>query len=541
MFQRELPLQSRDLTENRWTTSASHPPSPLPTDAAASDLGEAAATAWPLRDLLDRVLHEAIPLALLVPLVLLIHGYHPWSDDAAIYISGLRKILHPSLFPADAPFVLSHTRVSLFSHVLALLVWLSHLRLDVFILLAYLGSILLFLFACRQFALRLFRDERTSWIATLFAAACFSLPVAGTALFLMDPYLTARSFSTACSILAVVAVLDRSWKRTALWTVLTLAMHPQMGVYLAGFLTVLLLVQSRRPRWALALSLLACLGCGCIWLLTLHAPVTAAYREAILSRRYFFPGLWQWYEWIGLAAPLILLALAWRKSESGSPTANISAACVLVGAAACVAAFAFVHPQGPYLLARVQLLRSFQVIYALGLVMLGGFIGLSFSQSRRWVVPALFLLAAGGMFVAELYMYPGSAHLELPGTAPVNPWGQALVWIRDNTPHNAVFAISPGLVASPAEDLPGFRALADRSVLVDNKDEGVASIFPSVAPLWKQRSDAEAGLDALTPAQRASRLRPWGISWVLLPPSEFSPSLCPYENSVVAVCRLPPA
>lgn len=488
---------------------------------------------------MEALLRRAAAYLLLIPAVLLIHGYHPWSDDAAIYIAGLRKMMQPSLYPGDAAFVLAHTKVSIFSHLLALLAFALHIRLEPLLLLAYLSSAFLFLYACRSFALRIFADESTSWVATLFAAACFTLPVAGTALFVMDPYLSARSFSTPLSLLAVVAALDRRWKRVAFWTLLTAVMHPQMGVYLAGFLVILALVEYRRWRTAFALCALAILGCGAVWLATLHAPVTAAYREAVLSRTYFFPGLWQWYEWIGLAAPLLLLALAWRRTRPGSPAHEVSAACVLVGASACVAAFAFVHPQGPYLLARAQLLRNFQIVYVLGLILLGGLIGQFFAH-RRWPVVALFIAAAGGMLFAQMRMYPGSAHLEWPNGAPANPWGRALVWIRDETPANAVFAISPSLLNNPTEDLPGFRALAERSVLVDNKDEGVASIFPEVAPAWKQRSDAEAGLARMTPAQRLTSLAPWHVTWLLLPPADDASLSCRFRDAAVAVCPLRP-
>jgi hypothetical protein len=487
---------------------------------------------------LTRAATETAALAALVGAVLFIHGYHPWSDDAAIYIAGLRKMMQPSLFPGDAPFVLSHTRVSVFSHLLAFLADSFHLSLAPFLLSVYLVAAFLFLLACRRFAQTVFGDERISWIATLFAAACYTLPTAGTAIFVMDPYLSARSFSTPLSIFAVTAALQRRWRATAVWAVLTAIMHPQMGVFAAGFIVILILGDHRRWRAALALSVAAVFGCGALWLATRHAPVTAAYREAVLSRTYFFPWLWQWYEFIGLAAPLVLLAITWRKTRSGSPAAAVAGASVLVGCAACVAAFSFVHTSGPYLLARVQLLRSFQVVYVLGLVLLGGWIARTFAGRYRWVVPLLLLGAAAGMYWSETTMYPGSQHWEWPGSAPENPWGEALVWIRHNTPPEAVFAISPDLLAHPAEDLPGFRALAERSVLVDNKDEGVASVFPEVAPEWKRRSLAAVNLAQLRPDERAARLSPYHVSWLLLPPSSTVTAGCPYRNSVVAVCPM---
>lgn len=485
---------------------------------------------------LPRLAAESTVLLLMVGVVLLIHGYHPWSDDAAIYIAGLRKIIDPRLFPTDGMFVTAHTKVSIFSHLLAGVSSMVPLSLPHLVLLAYIVSAWMFLYGCRRLSLLVFDDERVSWTATAIAAACFTVPVAGTALFVMDPYVTARSFSTPFSLLAIAAALERRWGWLAVWVLLTAAMHPQMGAYLGGFLVVLELAERRRWRAALALAALAICGCAAIWLATLHQPVTSAYREAVLSRTYFFPALWHWYEWMGLAGPLALMAVAWRRARPGGRVASLCATCILIGVSACIAAFALVHPRGPYFLARVQLLRSYQLIYVVGLVLIGGWIGSLFRYRRRWAPAVLFVAAAIGMYGASLGSYRGCAHIEWPGSVPIDPLGQAMVWIRTHTPANAVFAISPQLLKSPPEDMPGFRALAERSVLVDNKDEGVASIFPDVAPEWKARADAEAGLDGMTPAERAARLRPWGVGWLLIPASDARNIPCAYRNSGVVVC-----
>ena len=39
-------------------------------------------------------------LLLLTAGTLLVHGYHPYAEDAEIYLPGVEKILHPGLFPA---------------------------------------------------------------------------------------------------------------------------------------------------------------------------------------------------------------------------------------------------------------------------------------------------------------------------------------------------------------------------------------------------------------------------------------------------------
>lgn len=51
----------------------------------------------------------------LAAIAVLIHGYHPFSEDAAIYVPAIKKQLDPTLYPRRDEFFLSHARFSLFS------------------------------------------------------------------------------------------------------------------------------------------------------------------------------------------------------------------------------------------------------------------------------------------------------------------------------------------------------------------------------------------------------------------------------------------
>ena len=62
--------------------------------------------------------HPAVFISGLTLLALLIQGYHPFVDDAAIYVAGIERIIHPSLFPRHAEYVLPHLKHSLFSFAL---------------------------------------------------------------------------------------------------------------------------------------------------------------------------------------------------------------------------------------------------------------------------------------------------------------------------------------------------------------------------------------------------------------------------------------
>jgi hypothetical protein len=52
-------------------------------------------------------------LLLLTAGALLVHGYHPYAEDAEIYLPGVEKILHPELFPGKQEFFASHASLTI--------------------------------------------------------------------------------------------------------------------------------------------------------------------------------------------------------------------------------------------------------------------------------------------------------------------------------------------------------------------------------------------------------------------------------------------
>ncbi len=91
---------------------------------------------------------------------LLVAGYHPYVEDAEIYLSGVNKILNPALYPLGGEFFLSHAHMTLFPRLIAWSVRLSHLPFDVMILAWQLLSIFLLLLACWKLTGVCFRDRR---------------------------------------------------------------------------------------------------------------------------------------------------------------------------------------------------------------------------------------------------------------------------------------------------------------------------------------------------------------------------------------------
>jgi hypothetical protein len=475
-------------------------------------------------------------LGLLTPAVLLIHGYHPLADDGAIYVAGIKKLADPILYRADTVFALSPARFSIFAHLLAPLVSPGRVPLPVLLLLCHLASIFLFLVGSWRVGRQIFPTSRGAWGVVLLVAACFTLPVAGTSLSIMDPYVTARSFSTPLGLFAAAAVLEEKWAQTVLWLSVSALLHPLMAGYTA--IAVLTLALAGRSKWRVIflLGLASWLLCAIIFLATASADPTDAFNRAALSRSYFFLSSWRWYEYPGLGIPLLLLGFAGARSRG--PARALALSATAVGVCALLISLCFVHRSGSLLLARLQVLRAFHFVYLAGVGLAGGLLASAAGKHPRTVL-LLYGLLVAALFAGQRLTYPESSHVEWPGLRPRNRWQQAFLWIRANTPGDALFALDNDYIESAGEDAQGFRASAERSAVADwFKDGGIASNFPQAATLWWQGSQATARLNEVDDHERLLRLQPLGVTWIVLPRDAPTSFFCPFSNDRVRICRL---
>jgi hypothetical protein len=475
-------------------------------------------------------------------LALLVHGYHPYADDGAIYVAGIEKIVDPALFPVHVAYVLPHLQHSLFSFAIGWLIRALHVPLTYALFSIYLLSLWLMLYACWRLARLLFVNSRAQWSAVLLLTVTLTLPVAGTAIFFSDPYLTARSLSTPATLLAIAYLLER--KTLAAWLCLIAAvlLHPLMAAYAIGYTVALMLLRRGRWHW-LAAAAIAVMAAGIIGT---HAGKllgeSGAYRIAAGSRSYFFLNQWRWFEIFGLFPPLIAaFSYWWRHNfDLRSNRSLISATSLYVGILAIAFAVCFTRTDAAFLLARLQPLRAFQLIYILFFLSLGALLGEHVLQRRWWAWVAFFGVVAGTMFTVQRYTYPALQHVEWPSSQSRNPWEQAFFWIRGNTSKNAYFAIDPHYQLQPREDTVGFRATAQRSVLPDwNKDGGVAAIDPPLALQWWNEVKETEDFTHWTDKRRIQVLGPLGVDWLVLPANASTQFVCPYHNSAVRICRMP--
>ena len=387
---------------------------------------------------------------------------------------------------------------------------------------------------------------------------------------LMDPYVTARSISTPCVLLALVGALkfftprfeleeESAWERRLGLVLCGVAlaaagmMHPLMAAYGAGAVLLLGVVVSSsrvvRVWGTVGLGLTAVAMAAGLWLSA--PPESEIYQRVMLTRDYWFLSRWHWYELIGLIAPVVILSVVAfrRRREGDAARVGLARMAVAAGATATVVALLFARAgMATHLVARMQALRIFQLVYVVMTLVVGAELGERVLRRRPWRWMVVFSVLAGVMVAAERETFPASRHLELPGLLVrngsnrnhENQWEQAFAWIARNTPKDAMFALDAEYITKAGEDAESFRAIAERSVLPDfSKDGGVVTNKPELAAEWLQGQVAQSRLSEEPDALRVAALKPLGVTWVVLERSAMTGFACLYGNDAVKVCRLP--
>jgi len=533
------------------------------------------------------------PILALALAAMLVQGYHPGAEDDGVYLAAIHSDLNPALFPYDSQFFRVQMQASLYDRVMAATVRLLHLPVNVTMLLWQFVAICLVLYACLRMARRIFGSGPAHWSAVTLVATLFSLPVAGTALFLIDPQLHPRTLATSLILFAAELVLARRAAWTAPLLLGATVLHPIMGAFGMSFCFFLWLARRQPspvdsvpdvvpailledheelavPVGSLAGSLAGSFAVAPVsiaqatrqwapavpadrphdlaWLLD---KPTVAWRLAMGTRHYIFLSRWEWYEWLGAIAPPLLLAWCWQwakhRSASNPARANLARlAGALVAYSIFQLAFAIVVAATPALvrLLPLQPMRFLHLVYLLGSLIAGGLLGEFLLRKVAWRWALAFVPLAFVLFLSQRSIFPATPHLELPGISDgahsSNPWLQSFAWIARNTPANAYFALDPGYMELHGEDYHGFRALAQRSILADSmKDSAVAMQVPRLAPVWLEQVTALQGFQTFQPADFARLQQNFGVTWTILPADRNLGFDCPYRNAAVQVCRLP--
>jgi hypothetical protein len=464
----------------------------------------------------------------------LIAGYHPGAEDDGVYLSAIKRDLNPALYPHDSDFFAVQLQATIFDKVVAASARLTHASLGWVIFAWHYLTIFLVLLGCWRLCRRCFPDEYAQWASTTLVSVLLTLPVAGSALYIVDQNLHPRALATAAILAAIVATLDRKFALPIGLLILAALFHPIMATFGISFCIFLAWPP---PPTGMRASVLALAPLGWIF-----EPTSPAWRVAANTRDYYFLGRWEWYDWLGVFAPFAILWWFRRIGQRDKATtlAYMTSRLMMFGAFQLIVAIALMLPQSLERIRPLQPMRYLHLFYLIFIILSGGLLGQKFLRNHwlRWLV--VFVPLAAGMFYAQRETYPSSAHLEWPGSTPKNPWLQTFTWIRENTPPDAYFAAGPDYMRRPGNDYHSFRALAERSVLADAvKDSAVATQVPRLSTRWLEEVEAQGGWEHFTPTDYECLKTRFGIKWVLIERPARKGMDCPYENAALLACRIP--
>lgn len=476
-------------------------------------------------------------------LAVAVMGYHPGYEDDGVYLTAVKSDLNPALYAKDAEFFRLQTQATIFDKVIAGFVRLTGMQVANAELLFQLASIALIIFGCWSIASRLFKDARSQWAGVALVVAMFTLPVAGTALYLVDQHLHPRAMATGLILLAVSRILENKKGQAIPLLLLAFLLHPIMSALGISFCFFLALTADdrmgmwfrRRPRPGFLAVAFVPLG----WIFESPTPV---WQEAIDARKYLLLFQWEWYEWLGAIAPILLFWILWRVARKYGDTvlARFALAVLLFGVfQMAVALVVFGFPSLARLIP-LQPMRFLHLIYIFMMLIGGCLVGKYLLKASVWRWAAFLVVINAGMYAAQRPIFASTEHLELPGGSPANRWLQAFAWIRVNTPTDAYFAIGPDYLPAPGEDYHGFRPLAERSHLADNiKDGGLVTQVPELGDIWARQVQAQRGWSRFKLANYERLKAEFGVDWVLVSYPAPSGLACQWHNDALSVCQIP--
>jgi len=483
---------------------------------------------------------ESAGVLLFTTLGFLVMGYHPGLEDDGIYLTAVKAKLNPSLYPFNKNFFQLQIQATQFDEWMATFVRWTHIPVAWAELFWQLVSLFLILWAVKKIASRLFAESSAQWAGVALVAAMFTLPVTGTALYMVDHHLHPRSLATALILLAIWRILDgKSWQALP-FVVVAFLLHPMMaalGASFCVFLTVVLHYSFRARASAWESSAVAVVPLG--WLLE---PAEGGWREALDTRTYYYVFKWTWYEWLGALVPLVFFGILWRFARNRKETslARFAAAVFFYGIFQQAVAIAMLWSPSLVRLTPLQPMRYLHLLYFLFVMTVGCLLGEYLLKRRTWRWALFLLLVNSSMFVWQRAEFACSQHLELPGFQPANEWLQAFDWIGKNTPVDAYFALDPHYMEAPGEDFHNFRALAERSQLADAvKDAAVVTIVPELGAVWARQVHAQAGWRNFRLADFERLRAEFGVNWALVSYPEPKGLVCRWHSRDLAVCEIP--
>lgn len=482
-----------------------------------------------------RPIRGGLGVAALIGLAFALHGYHFGVSDQKLYLPAALRLVDPTLFPFDAGFFLNEARFTLFDDGVAAL-RRAGVPLDATMLAGQLAALWLIVAGAVRLVTRAGGSPAAAWAGATLLVIVLPSPVAGTRVGIVEPYLHPRTLGVAVALWALLAAIDGRARAAALLVVAGV-LHPLSGLWSAGHVLMQWPIRGRGPMLrtavlvAVILTVVACASPA-------PPPIddVTHWQTALTAEGYNvrFPLRWPWYEWVGVAFPLALLALA----ATGAPApAGGRIARRLVVAASLGIVLALMLTVAPDRRWPLQPMRQLHLVYLVAIVMFGAWLEQHVLRGRAaWRAAAVVLAAT--LVVLFQQRYPSSPWIEWPGRLPDNAYVRAFDWIRTNTPVDARIAVDPFYLRRPGPDWHAARVFSQRSMLTDAvHDLDPAAMAPPLDLRWTAEQRALAGWRSFDRDDFARLARDFDVSWVVVAGGQAPGLDCPFIQPTVRVCR----
>src|SRR5262245_38073328 len=304
-----------------------------------------------------------------------VHGFHYGIEDETIYLPAVKLLLNPALFPHDTELVHAQTRLTLFPPLMAGLSYITRIPLQWVFFLVYFLTTFLLVLALMRLGERLFDQPNLRHYTVLLVIPILTMPVSGTALFIMDQHLHPRNIATVMILFALTAILDQRPVAASVYLLAAFAMHPLVALY--GICLVAF------QKWRSACVALLFLGLIGVRLVLGNAP--ASWSVAMSSVHYYLVTSWDWYNWIGILGPLIGFEIysRWAHRRGLQVLSALCRHLLVYGVVFLIMALAISWVPWLYRLAPLQPMRHLQLLYILFFVITGVFLAEQFARFRR--------------------------------------------------------------------------------------------------------------------------------------------------------------
>lgn len=481
---------------------------------------------------------RGLGIACAAALAFALHGYHFGIADQKLYLPAALALVDPSLYPHDAPFFAIEARFTWYDELVAA-VLRGGIPLDVAMFVGQIGAVVLLLSAARRLLERCGATPAAQWAGTVALAIALPVPVAGTRIGVLEPYLLPRGLGIGLATWAAVFALDRR-ARTLPLLAAAAALHPLTGVWSAGHVLALAWPIRGSRRIGVVLLAVAAIGAAaCV------GPAPPAVNEATFWRTALEPDVfgiryplhWPWYEWLGVLAPLAVLGGLSRDRHLSAGTRDVAWRLTVSTAVGVVLAVAFTlapSRQWP-----VQPMRHLHLVYVASLALLGGWTETRVLRGRMGRRALVAVVAAASVVVLQ-QGYPASPHIEWPGRLPDNAYVRAFDWVRTHTTVDTRIAIDPFYLRRPGPDWHSARVFTRRSMLSDAvHDLAPAAMNPALAERWTREQQGLSGWTGFSRGDFARLRRDFAVDWVVVAGTQGADLDCPFAEPAVRVCRTP--